>query len=88
MAKGERGGVEHLTTESDDENLADQNTAGNEIKTFTAFQAKRTLSGLESACIEHVPELQHHERGEEKTEVVERHAAFLQVPEHNQAIMP
>lgn len=57
MAKGERGDVEHLTTESDDENLADQNTAGNEIKPFTAFQAKRTLSGLERACIEHVPEL-------------------------------
>lgn len=44
MAEGERGDVEHLTTESDDENLADKNTAGNEIKTFTAFQAKRTLS--------------------------------------------
>ena len=76
--EGQRRHAEHLTTEGDDQNLADQDHQQDEQKALALLEVEGRLSGEISAGIEHIPELEHHEERED--------VAFLQSREpHSRA---
>lgn len=66
--RGERKGldIEKSTSKSDYQHLTDKYQSGNEQESLTALQVQGRTARGKGSGIEHVPELQHHEDGEER----------------------
>ena len=64
--------VEHRTAKLNNQHLADKDTYGYGDKATASLEMERTAPRLESAGVEHVPELYHHKDGEEEALFIRR----------------
>ena len=66
--KGERRDIEQVATNTDNQNLPDENQRNNAQERLAILEIESGFARIEGARIEHVPELEHYKQGEENAE--------------------
>ena len=62
--------AEEIASECHNKNLTDKNDEGNEAESSASFEVEGRAAGFEGTRIEHVPELEEDECGEEERDLV------------------
>ena len=74
VGEQQRRHVEELPAKFNDQYLTDEDYRGYQQETAAALEMERRATCGECAGVEHVPELEEHEDGEEERQLVGRHA--------------
>lgn len=70
VGDAQRGDVEELATEADNQDLPEQYCDSNREEATAVFEMEGGATGLEGSGIEKVPELEEHKEGEEHRELI------------------